>query len=160
MEKKKLPKGCSIAVGVIVVIFAIYIAVKLVSWVKSPVESTNIDFSQQWSSMTYEERSDFLIKAIESKSFVNATEAEHAVREAIKKELRNPKTVSFIWSPTIYNNAPNVVEADSGWMYVPFKCNAKNDFGVEKEIMGSVTYKYVPETNSLAIHRWDVNQNN
>jgi len=160
MENKKLPKGCTIAIGVVLVILAVYVAVKFISWAKTPVEPANIDFSQQWSSMTSQERYDFLTKSIENKSFTNGTEAEYAMRKTIQNNLRNPKTVTFIYSPTIYNNLPNVVEADSGWMYVPFKCNAKNDFGVEKEITGSVTYKYVPQTNSLAIQRWDINQNN
>lgn len=116
--------------------------------------------AKEWAVMTYEEKDAFLTKAINERTFPNAAEAEHAVREAIKKEVRNPKTIDYVWSPSIYNGNARVVEADSGWIYVDFKCNAKNDFGIEKEIMGSVTYKYMDKTNTLAIHKWDINQNN
>jgi len=156
---KKLAKIVWIILG-IVVLFAIII-VMLAKSNDAPQKETKIDYADKsWIEMTYEERNDFLLKSIDNKSFNNSTEAEHVMREKIKNEIINPKTLKFEWSPSVYNGSANVVEADSGWIYVQFKCFAENNFGVQKEIMGSVTYKYIPETNSLGIQRWDINQNN
>ena len=118
------------------------------------------EIEKQWSDMSYEERDSFLSKLLKDRDFLFSSELEHQLREAIKKECVNPKTVDFTISPSIYNGLANVVEADSGWIYVPFKCTAKNDFGIEKEIAGSVMYLYNPETKSLEVKQWDINQNN
>lgn len=157
---KKLAKILWIIVGVVFV-FTI-----LIIWVADDNTEKEVATSQQteivqkdWSVMTYEERDNFLNNSIRDRLFSNASDAEIAMRNAIKKEVVNPKTLSFEWSPSVYNGSANVVEADSGWIYITFKCSAKNDLGIEKEIMGSVTYEYVPETNSLNIHKWDINQN-
>ncbi len=159
-EEKKLPKGCNIAFVIGFIVLAIYIAVKIITWAKSPKEIEKSDYSQEWSGMNYEERNELLNKQLTERNFLFASELEIQLRDAIKKECINPKTVRFQLSPSIYNGLANIVEADSGWIYVPFKCTAKNDFGIEKEIAGSVMYLYKPETNSLEVKQWDVNQNN
>lgn len=159
-EKQKVPKGCSIVLVISLTVFFIYIAVKFITWAKAPVEIEKYDYSQEWSSMTYEKRDSFLNKSLSERSFRFSSELESQLRKAIKKECVNPQTVSFTFSPSVYNGLATVVEADSGWIYVPFRCTAKNNFGIEKEIAGSVMYMYKPETNSLEVKRWDMNQNN
>lgn len=156
---KKAAKIIWIIVG-IVFLFAILIISLAKSNDKPKTKEETSTPSKEWASMTYEEKDNFLNKAINAKTFSNAIDAERGMREAIKKEIRNPKTANFEWSPSIYNGSARVVEADSGWIYIAFKCNAENDFGVKKEIMGSVTYKYIPETNLLEVYKWDINQNN
>ena len=157
-KNKPAPKGCAVAVGIVIVVLAVFLAIKVVVWAKSEPKTVKTDFSQEWAVMTYEEREIFLSKAISEKTLTNASEIEHAMRKAIKEEVKNPKTLSFVWSPSVEIGI--IVEADSGWISVPFKCYAQNDLGVEKEIMGTVVYMYVPETHSLGVKRWDINQNN
>lgn len=157
---KKAAKILWIIVGIVFLFAILVISLADKNTKAEETQEETVFPTKEWKVMTYEEKDDFLNKAIKAKTFSNATEVERGVREAIKKEIRNPKTTDFEWSPSIYNGSARVVEADSGWIYIAFKCNAKNDFGVKKEIMGSVTYKYVPETNSLDIYKWDINQNN
>lgn len=159
---KKLAKIVCIIVGVAVslLILVVLLADKGDTKEATDNASKENEVQKEWSAMTYKERDVLLQNSIENKSFVNATEAENTMREAIKKVVRNPKTLDFEWSPSVYNNRANVVEADSGWISVPFKCHAKNDLGVDKVIMGSVMYKYIPETNSLDVHEWSIIQNN
>lgn len=159
-KQEELPKGCVTPFIIGIIAASIFLVVKCNSWINSPAEKEQTDFSAEWSSMTYEERSEFLNQALDKRSFLYASELEFEMRKAIKKECANPTTVSFIISPSVYNGLANVVEADSGWIYTPFKCTAKNDFGVEKEIMGSVMFIYKPATNSLEVKQWDINQNN
>ena len=154
---KQVAKIVWIIVGVV---FLFVILVSTCSKKSSDNKEPKDKQQKQWSDMSYEERDSFLNKSLENRDFVFSSELEHQLREAIKKECVNPKTVNFTISPSIYNGFANVVEADSGWIYVPFKCTAKNDFGVEKEIAGSVMYLYKPETNSLEVKQWDMNQNN
>jgi hypothetical protein len=158
-EKKQAPKGCTIGVGIFIIVFFIFGLVKCNDWLKSR-SNIKTDYTEEWNGMTYEERDAFLKKAIEKKSFINGRDIEYDMRDAIKKECVNPKTVSFSLGPSIYNGFANVVEADSAWIFVPFRCGAKNDFGIEKEIAGSIMYLYKPETNSLEVKRWDIEQNN
>ena len=153
--KKQIIKGLKVIYFIVICV----VVVNIVSCVSSSSEEKQ-DYSTEWSEMTYEERSDFLGKAIANRSFVNGYEAEVAMKKSIEKEVVNPKTISYVWRPDVYNGGARVVEADSGWIYVPFKLNAKNDFGVEKEIMGSVMFIYVSATNSLDIKSWEISQNN
>jgi len=53
---------------------------------KQPVDLTKNDFSQQWSTMTYEQRDSFLTKSIQKRSFVNAADIE-AVSKACHPAL-------------------------------------------------------------------------
>lgn len=160
-NQPELSKGCSIAFGIAFIAVFIFIVVRVIGCMRNTEEKEiKTDYSEEWATMNYDQRADFLNKALEEKTFIFADELHYSMIEAIKKELVNPKTVRFLLSPYIYNGFANVVEADSGWIYVPYRCTAKNDFGIEKEIAGSVMYKYNPETNSLEVKRWDINQNN
>ena len=159
-EKKQLPKGCSIAFYITFAIVLVFLFVKFIIWLKEPVDPTKNDFSKQWSTMTYVQRDSFLIKSIEKKSFINATDVEYAICEAIKKECTNPQTVKFTVYPSIYNGFANISEPDSAWIYVLFKGTAKNDFAIEKAFYGHVTYLYKPKTNSLEVKQWNMDPQN
>lgn len=152
---KKLAKILWMIVGVV---FLFVILVSTCAKRSSDIQEPKDE--QQWSDMSYEEKDSLLNQLLNEKKFLFSSELESQLKEAIKKECVNPKTVRFTISPSIYNGLANIVEADSGWIYVPFRCTAKNDFGIEKEIAGSVMYLYKPETTSLEVKRWDINQNN
>lgn len=154
---KQAAKIIWIIVGIV---FLFVILVSTCSKKSSDGQEPKDEQKKQWSDMSYEERDSFLNKSLKDRDFLFSSELELQLKEAIKKECVNPKTVKFTVSPSIYNGLANIVEADSGWIYVPFRCTAKNDFGVEKEIAGSVMYLYKPETNSLEVKKWDMNQNN
>ena len=152
---KKLAKILWMIVGVV---FLFVVLVSTCAKRSSDIQESKDE--QQWSDMSYEEKDSLLNQLLNEKKFLFSSELESQLKEAIKKECVNPKTVRFTISPSIYNGLANIVEADSGWIYVPFRCTAKNDFGIEKEIAGSVMYLYKPETTSLEVKRWDINQNN
>lgn len=152
---KKLAKILWMIVGVV---FLFVILVSTCAKRSSDIQEPKDE--QKWSDMSYEEKDSLLNQLLNEKKFLFSSELESQLKEAIKKECVNPKTVRFTISPSIYNGLANIVEADSGWIYVPFRCTAKNDFGIEKEIAGSVMYLYKPETTSLEVKRWDINQNN
>jgi len=127
----------------------------------SPPKTAEDIVGKPWSEMIYEEKEDLLNDFIKSKRLEKAdSELRIQLRESIAKQLKNPSTLAFSLQPSIYNGFANVVEADSGWIYVPFKAKAKNDFGVEKEIAGSVMFKYDGNTNILSVHKLDLSQNN
>ena len=109
-----------------------------------------------WDEMTYEERDSIMNLAIDKREFTNVSNIEYQMREAIKREARNPRTVTFTLSPSIYNGTANVVEADYAWIHTSYRGYAKNDFGVEKEFTGFVMYRYKPETKSLDVSHWDI----
>jgi hypothetical protein len=160
MEKKpttEVPKGCTTSFSILIILIVIFIAVKCISGMMPTAQYR--DYSKEWATMTYEQKDSLLKKAIEKRSFYNAEEIEQAMREAIQKEIRNPGTISYKLNPSVYNGFANVVEADSGWIYVPFKLSAKNDFGIRKEATGSVMYIYDPSSNSLNVKHWDINFN-
>lgn len=152
---KKLAKILWMIVGVV---FLFVILVSTCAKRSSDIQEPKDE--RQWSEMSYEEKDSLLNQLLKDKKFLFSSELESQLKDAIKKECVNPKTVRFTISPSIYNGLANIVEADSGWIYVPFRCTAKNDFGIEKEIAGSVMYLYKPETTSLEVKRWDINQNN
>lgn len=152
---KKLAKILWMIVGVV---FLFVILVSTCAKRSSDIQEPKDE--KQWSDMSYEEKDSLLNQLLKDKKFLFSSELESQLKEAIKKECVNPKTVRFTISPSIYNGLANIVEADLGWIYVPFRCTTKNDFGIEKEIAGSVMYLYKPETTSLEVKRWDINQNN
>lgn len=116
----------------------------------------DVKSEKKWSEMTYEERDSIMNLAIGNREFTNVSDIEYQMREAIKREARNPRTVTFTLSPSIYNGTANVVEADSAWIHTSYKGYAKNDFGVEKEFTGFVMYRYKSETKSLDVSHWDI----
>lgn len=123
------------------------------------VETEVAQPSKGWSNMTYEERASFLNGLIENKTLESQDEElKHKLWAFLASKVANPSTVEFTLQPSIYNGFANVVEADSGWIYVPFKLTAQNDYGVKKEISGSVMFQYLPESNSLIAHHWDMSK--
>lgn len=127
----------------------------------SPSKTVKDIAGKPWDEMTYEGRDSLLNDFIKNKRLEQAdSELRIQLRENIAKQLKNPSTLSFTLQPSIYNGFSNVVEADSGWIYTPFRAKAKNDFGVEKEIAGSVMFKYNGNTNMLSVHKLDLSQNN
>lgn len=153
-QGKKAPVWFTVifAVGLFAVVFWMFS--------KCGGNKKQVDFSAQWDVMTYEQRDSFLNKSIDERLFSNASDIHAALRNKIKEELRNKGTASFIINPYIYEGLANIVEADSGWIHVPFKLEAKNDFGIAKEITGSVIYLYNPKNNTLEVKKWNINQNN
>lgn len=116
---------------------------------------------KDWNNMSYEDREIMIQSFINDKSFKKADfELRIQLKESILKQIKNPSTLSFTLEPSIYNGFANIVEADSGWIYVPYRAKAKNDFGIEKEIAGSVMFKYNGLTNTLGIRDFDISQNN
>lgn len=109
-----------------------------------------------WDEMTYEERDSIMNLSIDNREFTNVSDIVYQMRQAIRREARNPRTVKFDLSPSIYNGTAIVVEADSAWIHTSYKGYAKNDFGVEKEFSGYVMYRYKPETKSLDVSHWDI----
>ncbi len=154
---KQVAKIVWIIVGIV---FLFVILVLTCSKRSSEHQEPQNEQQKQWSNMSYEKKDSLLNQLLNDRKFLFSSELESQLREAIKKECVNPKTVRFTVSPSIYNGLASIVEADSGWIHVPFKCTAKNDFGVEKEITGSIMYLYKPETNSLEVKQWEMNQNN
>lgn len=152
MKNKKL---------LIFVCIAFIILVIVIILPSSPSRKAEDIIGKPWSEMTYEEKENFLNDLIKNKRLEKAdSELRIQLRDNIAKQLKNPSTVSFTLQPSIYNGFANVVEADSGWIYVPFRAKAKNDFGIEKELAGSVMFKYNWNTNTLGVRNFDLSQNN
>ena len=150
-------------VGFIFVLGAITTISDLLSSTSTEVEQSSsnpitedVKSEKKWSEMTYEERDSVMNLAIGNREFSNVSDIEYQMCEAIKREARNPRTVTFTLSPNIYNGTANVVEADSAWIHTSYRGYAKNDFGVEKEFTGFVMYRYKPETKSLDVSHWDI----
>lgn len=112
--------------------------------------------NKTWDEMDYFEREEVLNTILKERDFTNAHDLDMHMREMIKNNIRNPRTVKFDLPPDIYNGTGNVIEADSAWIRVSYEGYAKNDFGVEKDFSGYVMYKCVPGTKDLIVNHWDI----
>lgn len=154
---------CSIfALGIITTISAVIfsdsdeVAENLTEQEDTKVAKEERARDKTWAEMDYFEKEEMLNTILKEREFTNAHDLDMHMREIIKKEIRNPRTVKFDLVPDIYNGTGNVIDADAAWIRVSYRGYAKNDFGVEKDFSGYVMYKCVPGTKDLIVNHWDI----
>lgn len=92
---KKLAKILWMIVGVV---FLFVILVSTCAKRSSDIQEPKDE--KQWSDMSYEEKDSLLNQLLKDKKFLFSSELESQLKEAIKKECVNPKTVRFTISPS------------------------------------------------------------
>lgn len=146
---------------ILVLIGVFFFTPLLISFIISLTETNYDDVikerkenSSKWSVMTYEERQKLLEEMISDKDFENGSELENSLDTAINKEI-NAEAVYHV-KPSIYNGFSNVVEADSGWISLPFRGTYRNYDNDKINFSGSAMLVYHADTKTLSVKNWNV----
>ena len=152
-QKKEAPKGCVVIMAIIIIALPIWLVSKCVGG------SEQKDYSKEWAAMIYEQRQQFLENKIAKFKFNNASNLESQLRNKIKEMALDASSIKYTLDPSIYNGTARITEADSAWIFIDVKFSAKNAYGVNMPYAGYITYKYIPETDMLSVHKWDISEN-
>lgn len=147
---KKNTKTTLVIVGIIITIAIIAQITKKNELQK---QQEPVGALEEWQNMTYDQKATFLCDSIINDTLVNNdNDLQIELRTLIADECRDLEILKCTLKPSKYRAIPNILSVDSGWIFMPFECMAKNDFGVDKEIFGNASLRYQPATKTLTVN--------